>query len=105
MEVKVPENKSSRERKFPGTFVLGSESSREWIVQVPIGWFAPWSELAWERKSLVLNYYWYKKYKDSECVDSTFEGSVAQVHLHIHTFLWWDLGHGGFNSCFLWPCM
>ena len=29
MEVKVPENKSSRERKFPGTFVLGSESSRE----------------------------------------------------------------------------
>ena len=44
------ECKSSTERKFPGHFAPGSESSRERIGQGHIGRFAPGSELAWERK-------------------------------------------------------
>ena len=65
--VNTLENKSSMERKFLGHFALRSErareqmgqgakgprgeSSRERFGQSPIGWFAPGSELAWERKS------------------------------------------------------
>jgi len=44
------ECKSSRERKFPGQFAPGNESSRERIGQSPIVRFAPGSELAWEQK-------------------------------------------------------
>ena len=44
------ECESSRERKFPGQFAPGNESSRERIRQGPIGRFAPGSELARERK-------------------------------------------------------
>jgi len=46
MGAKVPEGESSREQKFPRTFVPGSKSSTERKVQ---GRKVPGNETSWER--------------------------------------------------------
>ena len=48
-----PGSEKARERKGQGAKVPKNESSRERIGQGPIGRFAPWSELALERKGSV----------------------------------------------------